>query len=61
MTVAIAVLVSWRTRFRFRWVLPACLVVAVPEGPSVERLLTISDGLGVTDSSERDRRTDDDE
>lgn len=36
-------------------------MVAEPEGPSVERLLTISDGLGVTDSSERDRRTDDDE
>jgi hypothetical protein len=29
MTVAIAVLISWCTRFRFRWVLPVCLGVAV--------------------------------
>ena len=29
MTVAIAVLIAWRTRFRFRWVLPVCLGVAV--------------------------------
>lgn len=29
MTFAIAVLIAWRTRFRFRWVLPVCLAVAV--------------------------------
>ena len=36
-------------------------MVAEPDGPSVERLLTISVGLGVTESSEPARRTVDDD
>jgi len=57
MTVAIAVLVSWRTRFRFRWVLPACLVVAVLVHWAVGEPTTLNHALGLSPKPPRHRET----
>jgi len=55
MTVAIAVLVSWRTRFRFRWILPACLVVAVLVHWALGEPTTLNHALGLSPKPARHR------
>jgi hypothetical protein len=48
MTLAIAVLISWRTRFRFRWVLPVCLGVAVLVHWALGEPTTLNHALGLS-------------
>ena len=48
MTLAIAVLISWRTRFRFRCVLPVCLGVAVLVQWALGEPTTLNHALGLS-------------
>jgi|LakMenEpi03Aug12_release.lakeMendotaPanAssembly.Ray.scaffolds.fasta_scaffold1629813_1 hypothetical protein len=55
MTVAIAALVSWRTKFRFRWVLPVCLGVAVLVHWALGEPTTLNHALGLSPKPLRHR------
>ena len=55
MTVAIVALVSWRTKFRFRWVLPTCLGVAVLVHWALGEPTTLNHILGLSSKPPRHR------
>ena len=55
MTVAIAVLIAWRTRFRFRCVLPVCLGVAVLVHWALGEPTTLNHALGLSPKPLRHR------
>lgn len=56
MTVAIAALVSWRTRFRFRWTLLACLGIAVLVHWAWAEPTTLNHALGISPKPPRHRQ-----